>query len=200
MAHAAAGSNCCTGSLDCSGASSGLLRDDERLQRLLAALHTSLAEETLRALDADVRALITAMTWAQLADILRLTRSSAWRRGLLVPANAVPHQTLWLLAGGDAPSPQQLPGGRHRALVLALEAKIEKQFESNATAEDFRAKKRTNPNPNPGLDRQRGRRGRRGRCDGQRWGSVEGCLGRGLRRRGDGGWRRRGRRWRSFQR
>ena len=42
------------------------------------------------------------------------------------------------------------------------------------------------------LDRQWGRRGRRGRCDGQRWGSVEGCLGRGLRRRGgDGGWRRR---------
>ena len=50
------------------------------------------------------------------------------------------------------------------------------------------------------LDRQWGLRGRRGRCDGQRWGSVEGCLGRGLRRRGDGGWRRRGRRWRSFQR
>ena len=29
-----------------------------------------------------------------------------------------------------------------------------------------------------GLDRQWGRRGRRGRCDGQRWGSVEGCPGR----------------------
>ena len=48
------------------------------------------------------------------------------------------------------------------------------------------------------LDRQRGRRGGRGRCDGQRWGSVEGCLGRGLRRRGVGGWRRRGRGRRSF--
>ena len=29
-----------------------------------------------------------------------------------------------------------------------------------------------------GLDRQWGRRGRRGRCDGQRWGPVEGCPGR----------------------
>ena len=37
-----------------------------------------------------------------------------------------------------------------------------------------------------GLDRQWGRRGRRGRCDGQRWGSVEGCLGRGLQ--AEGGW------------
>ena len=36
------------------------------------------------------------------------------------------------------------------------------------------------------LDRQWGWRGRRGRCDGQRWGSVEGCLGRGLRRTGGG--------------
>ena len=43
-----------------------------------------------------------------------------------------------------------------------------------------------------GLDRQWGRRGRRGRCDGQRWRGVPGAE--GLRRRGDGGWRRR--RWR----
>ena len=44
-----------------------------------------------------------------------------------------------------------------------------------------------------GRDRQWGRRGRRGRCDGRALGvGIEGCLGRGLRRRGgDGGWRRR---------
>ena len=87
-------------------------------ERLLAALRASLAEETLRALDADVRALIPTMTWAQLAEILRVTRSAAWRRGLLVPATAVPHQMLWLLAGGDAPSPRQLPGGLSNDLGL----------------------------------------------------------------------------------
>ena len=37
-----------------------------------------------------------------------------------------------------------------------------------------------------GLDRQWGRRGGRGRCDGQRWGSVEGCPGRGPQ--AGGGW------------
>ena len=141
MAHAPAESNCTATSPDCSGTSSGLLGAAERQGRLLAALHASLVDETLPALDADMRALFTTFTWAQLAEILRVTRSSTWCRGVLGPANAVPHQVLWLLAGGDAPSPQQLPGGRHRGLVLALEAKIEKQFESDATAENFRSKR-----------------------------------------------------------
>ena len=141
MAHAPTGSNCTAASPDYSGAASGLLGAAERQERLFAALHTSLAHESLPTLDADVRAHVATVTWAQLAEIMRVTRSSAWRRRLTVPATAVSHQVLWLLVGGDAPSPRQLPGGCHRALVDALQAKIEKQFESLATAEDVRAKR-----------------------------------------------------------
>ena len=141
MEHAPTGANCTAASPDCSGAASGLLAAAERQERLLAALRASLADETLPALDADVRAHLVTMTWAQLAESLRVTGAAAWRRGLRGPATAVPHQVLWLLVGGDAPSPRQLPGGCHRALVDALQHKIEKQFVSEAFAEDFRAKR-----------------------------------------------------------
>ena len=143
MAHAPAGANCTAASPDCSGAASGLLAAAERQERLLAALRASLADETLPALEADVRAHLVTMTWAQLAESMRVTGAAAWRRGLRVPATAVPHQVLWLLVGGDAPSPRQLRGGCHRALVDALQNKIEQQFLSAAFAEDFRAKKRS---------------------------------------------------------
>ena len=141
MEHAPTGANCTAASPDCSGAASGLLAAAERQERLFAALRASLADETLPALDADVRAHLVTMTWAQLAESLRVTGAAAWRRGLRGPATAVPHQVLWLLVGGDAPSPRQLPGGCHRALVDALQNKIEKQFVSEAFAEDFRAKR-----------------------------------------------------------
>ena len=124
-------------------ASSGLLGAAERQERLFAALRASLAHETLPALDADVRAHVATMTWAHLTEILRVTRSSAWRRGLTVPATAVPHQVLWLLMGGDAPSPLQLSGGRHRTLVDALVAKLETRFESEANSEDNQGKRRS---------------------------------------------------------
>ena len=141
MAHAPDGSRPAAARPRPTAAASGLLGAAERHERLLAALRASLADETLPPLDADVRALIPTVTWAHLAEIMRVTRSAAWRRGLRVPATAVPHQVLWLLVGGDAPSPRQLPGGCHRALVDALQAKIEKQFESEAIAEDKRAKR-----------------------------------------------------------
>ena len=137
MAHAPAGANR-TARPDPTGMASGLLPAAERQERLFAALRAALAEETLPALEADVRAPLATMTWAQLAEIMRVTGAAAWRGGLPVPATAVPHQVLWLLAGGDAPLPRQLPKGCHRALALALQTKIEKHFESEAIAEDKR--------------------------------------------------------------
>ena len=65
-------------------AASGLLGAAERLERLLAALRVSLADETLTPLDAEVRALIPTVTWANTAEIMRVTRSAAWRGGLLI--------------------------------------------------------------------------------------------------------------------
>jgi len=61
-----------------------LLGAAERLERLLAALRVSLADETLTPLDAEVRALIPTVTWANTAEIMRVTRSAAWRGGLLI--------------------------------------------------------------------------------------------------------------------
>ena len=121
------------------GASSAFLGGAEPQERILAALRASLAHETLPALEADVRALIPTMTWADIAQTMRATGSSEWRSGLAVAAYKAPHHVLWLLVGGDAPSPRQLPGGYHRALVGALVAKVEKGFESLAVAEDKRA-------------------------------------------------------------
>ena len=143
MSHAQAGANLTAASPDPTEAASGLLAAAERQERLFTALRASLAEETLPALEADARALLATMTWAQLAESLRVTGAAAWRRGLRVPATAVPHQVLWLLVGGDAPSPRQLRWGCHRALVDALQTKIEQHFESEAFAEDKRAKRRS---------------------------------------------------------
>ena len=112
-----------------------------RQERVFAALRASLAHETLPALDADVRALLPTMTWAQIAETMRATRSTEWRNGLTVAATAVPHHVLWLLEGGNAPSPRLIPGGYHRALVGALVSKVEKRFEAEAAAEDQRGKK-----------------------------------------------------------
>ena len=139
MTHAPVGSRLTAAGPKTTGASFAFLGTAERQERILAALRASLAHETLPALHADVRALLPIMTWAQIAETMRATRSSAWRGGLKVAATAVPHQALWLLMGGSAPSPRGVPGGYHRALVDALVSKVEKRFESEAVAEDKRA-------------------------------------------------------------
>jgi hypothetical protein len=141
MAHAPTASDLTAAGPRPSGASSAFLGSAERQERVFAALRASLAHETLPALEADVRALIPTMTWADIAQTMRATGSSEWRSGLAVSATAAPHHALWLLVGGDAPSPRQLPGGCHRALHLALVAKVEKRFEAEAFAEDKRVKK-----------------------------------------------------------
>ena len=139
MAHAPPASCHTVARPDQRGPSSALLGGAGRQERVFAALRASLAHETLPALDAGVRALIPTITWAQIAMTLHHTGSSVWRSGLTVAPTAAPHQVLWLLVGGDAPSPRQLPGGYHRALALALVAKVEKRFEEKAVAEDKRA-------------------------------------------------------------
>ena len=123
------------------GASFALLGGAERQERVFAALHASLAHETLPTLDADVRSLLPTMTWAQIAQTMRVTGSSEWRSGLTVAATAAPHQVLWLLVGGDAPCPRLLKGGHHRALVDALVSKVVNRFEQEAATEDNRVKK-----------------------------------------------------------
>ena len=141
MTHATVWANSTGAQPDHSGASSAFLGGTERQERVLEALRASLAHETLPALDADVRALLPIMTWAQIAETMRVIRSPAWRKGLTVSATAVPHHVLWLLEGGNAPSPRQIPGGYHRALVGALVSNVEKRFEAEAAAEDNRGKK-----------------------------------------------------------
>ena len=116
-----------------------MLGGAERQERVFAALCASLALWTLPALDANVHALLPTMTWAQIAQTMRVTGSSAWLNGLTVAPTAVPHQVLWLLVGGDTPSPQQLAGGRHRSFVDSLVSQVEKRFESEAIAEGKRA-------------------------------------------------------------
>ena len=121
------------------GASFALLGGAGRQERVFAALRASLAHETLPALHADVSALLPTITWAQIAQTMRVTGSSEWRSGLTVAATAAPHQVLWLLVGGDAPCPRLLKGGYHRALVDALVSKVVNRFEQKAIAEDKRA-------------------------------------------------------------
>lgn len=116
-----------------------LLGGAEQQERVFAALRASLAHEELPALDADVRALLPTMTWAQIAQTMRVTGSSEWRQGLTVATTAMPHHVLWLLVGGEAPSPRLIKDGYHRALVGALVSKVETRFEKEAKAEGKRA-------------------------------------------------------------
>jgi hypothetical protein len=141
MAHAPTASCHTVARPDQRGPSFALLGGVGRQERVFAALRASLAHETLPALAADVRTLLPTMTWAQIAQTLRVTRSPAWRSGLTVTATAAPHQVLWLLVGGDAPSPRQLPGGYHRSLVDTLVAKVEKSFEAEVRVEHTRGKR-----------------------------------------------------------
>ena len=66
---------------------------------------------------------------------------SVWAHGLTVSTSAMGHQMLWLLLGGDSPSPRQLQGGYHKALQAALWVQIATPFEAAARTEAERAKK-----------------------------------------------------------
>ena len=123
-----------------SGSSLASWGGPEQQQRVFAALHASLAQETLPALPTEVLALVPVVSWGQIAETMRLTRSKAWRNGLTVATTAVPHQVLWLLVGGEAPSPRGLKGRYHRAFVDALIVRVEKPFESEVDAEDHRVR------------------------------------------------------------
>ena len=113
----------------------------EQLARVFGALHGCLADDTLQPLPAEVRALVTDVTWAQVADAMRIAKSSQWAHGLKVSTSAMGHQMLWLLLGGDSPSPRQLQGGYHKALQAALGVQIATPFEAAARTEAERAKK-----------------------------------------------------------
>jgi len=113
----------------------------EQLARVLAALRGCLAGDALVPLPAEARALVKGVTWSQVADTMRFAKSSHWRAGLTVSQSAMAHQMLWLLVGGDVPSPRQLPGGYHMVLQNALSRVIAEPFEAEAEAEAISAKK-----------------------------------------------------------
>jgi hypothetical protein len=112
----------------------------EQLGRVFAALRVSLADDALPRLPVEVHALVGEITWAQVADMLRISESLPWLAGLKgVSKTAMAHQMLWLLVGGDPPSPRQAKPGQ--ALRLALLRQISEPFEAEADAEAKRAKK-----------------------------------------------------------
>ena len=113
----------------------------EQLERVFGALRGCLADDALPPLPADVLALVKDVTWGQVAETMRIADSSQWRDNLTVSRSAMSHQLLWLLFGGDSPSPRKLQGGYHKAVSRALSAQIEKPFEADADAEARRAKK-----------------------------------------------------------
>jgi hypothetical protein len=114
----------------------------EQLARVFGALHECLADDSLTPLPAEVRALVEDVTWAQVADGLRIAKSSQWAHGLTVSTSAMWHQMLWLLLGGDCPSPRQLQGGYHKALQRTLSVQIATRFDAEADVEAKGAKTR----------------------------------------------------------
>ena len=101
----------------------------EQLARVLGALRRCLADDALPPLPAEVRALVADLSWAQVADTMRLAESSQWRGGLTVAKSAMGHQMLWLLFGGDSPSPRQLQDSHHATLRTALTRVIGRLFQ-----------------------------------------------------------------------
>ena len=73
----------------------------DQLARVFGAVRTSLADDTLPPLPADVCALMEVFTWAQVADVMRIAESSQTHDGLAVPKSAMGHQMLRLVLGGD---------------------------------------------------------------------------------------------------
>ena len=110
----------------------------DQLARVFGAVRTSLADDTLPPLPADVCALMEVFTWAQVADVMRIAESSQTHDGLAVPKSAMGHQMLRLVLGGDSPSPQQL---RDATLRKALVRLVQQPFEKEALVEVKRAKK-----------------------------------------------------------
>ena len=113
----------------------------EQQAGVIAAMRASLADDALPALPGDMRKLVAEPTWAHVAETMRLAESSQWSSGLAVSKSAMGHQMLWLMVGGDSPSPRQFQDNCHKALRLALVSQIVKPFEAEAAAEARRAKK-----------------------------------------------------------
>ena len=113
----------------------------EQQARVFAALRACLTEERLPPPPADVRSSVARVTWAQVVDTIRIAESSKWREGLPVPKSAMSHQMLWLMVGGDSPSPRLLHSKHHAGLRSALERQVALPFEAEADAERLRAKR-----------------------------------------------------------
>ena len=113
----------------------------EQLARVLAALRGCLADDALPPLPAEVRTLVPGVTWGQVADTMRIAESPQWAHGLTVAKSAMGHQMLWLMLGGDSPSPRQFREKHHGQLRKALWSQIAEHFDAEAVAAAKRAKK-----------------------------------------------------------
>ena len=115
----------------------------DKLARVFGEMRRCLADDTLPPLRAGVRALVTDVTWAHVADTMRIAGSSQWRGELKVSNSAMGHQMLWLLVGDDGSSPRQLglQGGYHKGLQKALLTQISEPFDREVDTEARRAKK-----------------------------------------------------------
>jgi hypothetical protein len=113
----------------------------EQLARVLAALRGCLADDALPPLPAEVRTLVPGVTWGQVADTMRIAESPQWAHGLTVAKSAMGHQMLWLMLGGDSPSPRQFRQKHHGQLRKALWSQIAEHFDAEAVAAAKRAKK-----------------------------------------------------------
>ena len=81
----------------------GLLEQD----RLFSSLHAILADASLNTMPADVWESVPTLTWAHLADSVRVAQS-AWKDGTKLSTNLATLQTVWLLLGGGTPSPREV--------------------------------------------------------------------------------------------
>ena len=108
----------------------------EQQARVFGALRASLADEMLPPLRAEVQELLPHFSWFLVAETMRIADSPQWRDGLLPSKSAMGHQMLWLMRGGDSPSPRLLQGGHHATLRVALTRVISEGFEDAWVAEE----------------------------------------------------------------
>ena len=108
--------------------------DQQAATRIFAGVRTALADPSLPALSAEVRATLPIITWAHIAELFRAAESKPWRKETVSNIGALQHQSLWLLLGGDAPSPRQMPDGYSKGLVAALKNQVKDPLEADAIA------------------------------------------------------------------
>ena len=66
----------------------------EQQYRVLAALRACLADDALPQLPEEMRTLFGVVTWAQVADTMRIVETTQWCAGLPIAKSAMSHRVL----------------------------------------------------------------------------------------------------------